>query len=77
MEWTPLEFKEGTKVKVLSGEFKGQTGVVLFLPLLLSSNGHYAQVCVHLESGHVEVFDPQGLISLNKSPEFSKFTKTG
>jgi transcription antitermination factor NusG len=71
MEWTSPQFKEGIKVKVRNGEFAGQTGVILFVPLLLTSSGHYTQVCVELESGQVEVFDPCGLISLNGSPENS------
>jgi len=71
MERAPLQFKEGTKVKVLNGESAGQIGVVLFVPLLLTGSGHYTQVCVQLDSGQVEVFDPSGLTSLNESPEIS------
>ncbi len=60
MATPPLPFKKGTRVRVLSGPFEGEVGVVVQVDIMPTPEGPFEMARVQLEQ-EIEGFRPVSL----------------
>jgi ribosomal protein L24 len=66
MQTSPTPFKKGDRVRVLSGPYEGETGVVVQVDVISTPDGPFEMVWVEMEK-EIEGFRPASLRIIRNS----------